>query len=207
MKTKKLLLMWALAFAQCALAQAPVSSSLLTTSAEKADELKAREFFVQHNFNPKDYDEYITSWRKEYVNFSHNLLPAPPPTPMAACTNIDFEQGSLTGWALSTGFHPLFNPVGCCLTLGGSQAITTGTGLDPFGLFPVVCPGGNFSLQLGDALTGGHADRMEQTFLVTNANSNYSYKYAVVLEDPGHPVSQQPAFTVEMFDSTGNQIP
>ncbi|HKC66977.1 MAG TPA: hypothetical protein VKG26_02010, partial [Bacteroidia bacterium] len=65
MKTKKLLLMWALAFAQCALAQAPVSSSLSTISTEKADELKAQEFFVQHNFNPKDYDEYITAWRKE----------------------------------------------------------------------------------------------------------------------------------------------
>src|SRR6201993_709947 len=207
MKTKKLLLMCALGLVQCTWAQAPLSSSSLTISAEKADELKAHEFFVQHNFNPKDYDEYITSWRKEYVSFSQNKQLALPPSPMAACTNIDFEQGSLNGWALSTGFHPLFNPIGCCPTAGGSQVITSGTGTDPFGLFPVVCPGGNFSVQLGDALTGGHADRIEQTFLVTNANSNYSYKYAVVLEDPGHPVSQQPAFTVEMFDSLGNQIP
>ncbi len=207
MKTKKLLLMCALGLVQCTWAQAPVSSSSLTISGEKADEQKAREFFIQHNFNPKDYDEYITSWRKEYVNFSQNKPIVPPPSPMAACTNIDFEQGSLNGWTLSTGYHPLFNSIGCCPMAGGSQAITSGTGTDPFGLFPVVCPGGNFSMQLGDALTGGHADRIEQTFLVTNANSNYSYKYAVVLEDPGHPVSQQPAFTVEMFDSLGNQIP
>ena len=208
MKTKKLLLMCALGLVQCTWAQAPVSSSLSTISAEKADELKAHEFFIQHNFNPKDYDEYITSWRKEYTNFSQkNKQLALPPSPMAACTNIDFEQGSLSGWALSTGFHPLFNITGCCPTLGGSQAITTGTGVDPFGLFPIVCPGGSFSMQLGDALIGGHADRIEQTFLVTNSNNNYSYKYAVVLEDPGHPVSQQPAFTVEMFDSTGAQIP
>jgi gliding motility-associated-like protein len=208
MKTKKLLLLWAFAIAQCALAQAPASSSLSTISAaEQADEQKAREFFVQHNFNPKDYDEYITSWRKEYTNFSQNKQIALPASTMAACTNIDFEQGSLNGWTPSTGFHPLFNPIGCCPTAGGSQTITSGTGLDPFGLFPVVCPGGNYSLQLGDALTGGHADRIEQKFLVTSANSNYSYKYAVVLEDPGHPVSQQPGFTAEMLDSNGTQIP
>jgi len=200
--------MWAFAIAQCVLAQAPVSPSSLTISAtEQADEQKAREFFVQHNFNPKDYDEYIASWRKEYANFSQNKQYATPPSPMAACTNIDFEQGSLNGWTPSTGFHPLFNPIGCCPNPGGSQAITSGTGIDPYGLFPVVCPGGSFSMKLGDSLTGGHADRIEQTFAVTAANSNYSYKYAVVFQDPGHLVTLQPAFTIEMIDSSGNQIP
>ncbi len=210
MKTKKLLLICAVGIMQCLVAQNSVSYSLSTINqTQQADEQKAREFFTQHNFNSKDYDEYITSWRKEYKNLSQkiNQQPALPASPMAACTNIDFEQGTLNGWAQSTGYHPLYNPLGCCLTLGGAQAITTGAGLDPFGLFPVVCPGGSNSLQLGNSAIGGIADRIEQTFLVTSSNNNYSYKYAVVLEDPGHPVSQQPAFTVEMFDSSGNQIP
>jgi PKD repeat protein len=210
MKTKKLLLICAVGIMQCLVAQNSASySSLTIDQKQQADEQKAREFFTQHNFNSKDYDEYITSWRKEYKNLSQkiNQQPALPASPMAACTNIDFEQGTLNGWAQSTGYHPLYNPLGCCLTLGGAQAITTGAGLDPFGLFPVVCPGGSNSLQLGNSAIGGIADRIEQTFLVTSSNNNYSYKYAVVLEDPGHPTSQQPAFTVEMFDSSGNQIP
>ena len=210
MKTKKLLLICALGISQYLLAQAPAtSSSLMISDAQQADEQKARAFFVQHNFNMKDYDEYITSWRKDQKKQAQqvNRQPAPPTLPMAACTNVDFEQGNLTGWTASTGYNPLYNAIGCCPTAGGAQAITTGGGIDPYGLFPVVCPGGNNSLQLGDALVGGIADRIEQTFLVTNSNSNYSYKYAVVLEDPGHTAAQQPAFMIEMVDSTGNQIP
>jgi len=202
--------MCALGISPYLLAQAPSTSSSSTISdTQQADEQKAREFFVQHNFNMKDYDEYITSWRKDQKKSSQNInrLPAPAPTPMAACTNEDFEQGNLTGWNPTTGYNPVYNAIGCCPSAGGAQAITSGTGVDPFGLFPVVCPGGNNSLQLGDALTGGIADRIEQTFLVTSSNSNYSYKYAVVLEDPGHPQNQQPSFTIEMVDSAGNQIP
>ncbi len=210
MKTKKLLLLCAMGMSAYLLAQKPTTYSLSTISdARQADEQKAREFFVQYNFNMKDYDEYITSWRKTYSDNSlqEKALPASPASPMAACTNADFELGSLTGWNSSTGYHPLYNPIGCCTTMGGAQAITSGGGVDPFGLFPVVCAGGNNSLKLGNAAVNGIADRIEQTFMVTNSNSNYSYKYAVVLEDPGHTQAQQPAFTIEMIDSAGNQIP
>jgi gliding motility-associated-like protein len=208
MKTKMLLLICALGVSQYLLAQSPANYSSSMIDARQADEQKAREFFIRHNFNTKDYDEYITSWRKQHDgSYQRVSQPVSPASPMAACTNVDFEQGSLNGWTPSTGYHPLYNPIGCCPMAGGAQAVTSGAGLDPFGLFPIVCPGGNYSLQLGNSSVGGIADRIEQTFMVTSSNSNYSYKYAVVLEDPGHPVSQQPAFTIEMVDSNGNQIP
>lgn len=122
------------------------------------------------------------------------------------CINADFESGNLTGWTRTSGFHPGYNPLGCCPNGGGQQAIMS-NGNDPYGGFPRVFPGGNFSLRLGDNVNGGQADRIEQTFLVSPANANFSYKYAVVLEEPGHSQNQQPSFQVEMLDSTGAQIP
>ncbi|HEX7415289.1 MAG TPA: PKD domain-containing protein [Bacteroidia bacterium] len=211
MKTKQLLIIITLGITQYLMAQVPASYSSSTISqAAAADEQTARAFFIQHNFNPKDYDEYMAAWRKEYKNIvqrqnqhTSNVVTSSN----LSCTNIDFEQGSMNGWTASTGYNPLFNSSGCCPSLGGSQAITSGGNIDPYGLFPTVCPGGNYSLKLGDSLIGGHADRIEQTFLVNNSNSNYSYKYAVVLEDPGHPPSEQPYFMVEVLDSNGNQVP
>jgi gliding motility-associated-like protein len=134
-------------------------------------------------------------------NNQNNILLAGP------CVNADFEAGNLSGWVRSSGFHPGFNPLGCCPNVGGQQTIMAGAGVDPFGGFPIVFPGGNFSLRLGDGVNGGEADRIEQTFLVSPANVNFSYKYAVVLQDPGHLTSQQPSFQVEMLDSTDTQIP
>ncbi|MGZ3921878.1 MAG: hypothetical protein ACXVC7_16380, partial [Bacteroidia bacterium] len=131
----------------------------------------------------------------------------PQPTSAGPCINIDYESGSLSGWTPSSGYHPGFNPLGCCPNPGGQQLVTSGAGIDPAGGFPVVAPGGNFSLRLGDSNTGGEADRIEQTFMVSAANANFTYRYAVVLQDPGHTASQQPAFTVEMLDSTGAQVP
>lgn len=132
---------------------------------------------------------------------NNNQVMAPP------CFNPDFEMGSLAGWTVSSGFHPGFNALGCCPNGGGQQLVTSGAGLDPFGGFPVVLPGGNFSLRLGNSINGGEADRIEQQFLVTPANANFSYRYAVVLEDPNHPINQQPSFQVEMFDTLNNLVP
>jgi hypothetical protein len=128
--------------------------------------------------------------------------PGTPANPLAPCTNADFEDGTMNGWQRSTGTFGA-----CCPSPGGSQTIVSGPGTDPCGGFPVVCPGGNFSVLLGDNMTGARADRMEQTFLVSPANANFAYKYAVVLEDPGHNPFEQPFFEIEMLDQSGNRIP
>jgi gliding motility-associated-like protein len=126
------------------------------------------------------------------------------------CTNIDFESGNVSGWVQSNGYNPLFNVAGCCnLTNAIDQTMMTG-GTDPFGGFPRVWPGGGgFSLRLGSTTTGGRADRIQQTFFVTPANANFTYRYAVVLNDGGssHTTAQQPRFTIEMIDTLGNQVP
>jgi len=168
-----------------------------------------------------DKQEFLSAHKKQNSQAPISLtIPSASQAPMAQktftqnnntmagpCVNADFEQGTLNGWVPTSGFNPGFNAVGCCTTAGGQQLIMSGAGTDPFGGFPVVFPGGNFSLRLGDPVNGGFADRIEQTFLVSPANANFSYKYAVVLEDPNHPISQQPSFQVEMVDSLNNQVP
>lgn len=170
---------------------------------------------------PKEREEFISAHKRDQS-------PAPAVSPQAIqlapqvnnkiinpnnsifagpCVNADFELGDMTGWVRSCGFHPGYNPLGCCPNPNGQQTIMTGAGNDPFGGFPLVYPGGSFSLRLGNSGVNGQADRIEQTFLVSASNANFSYKYAVVFEDPNHPTNQQPFFQVEMIDSTGAAVP
>lgn len=162
------------------------------------------------NLNNAEQAEFITAQQRAYIRDTYYPIPqqpAPASQVQAPCTNMDFENGTTNGWKLTTGFHPLFNSSGCCPTNGGAQVVVTGNGVDPCGGFPVVCPGGNFSLLLGDAQIGGKADRIEQTFMVTSANAFFTYKYAVVFQDPGHTTAQQPAFKIEMLDSNNVAVP
>jgi gliding motility-associated-like protein len=168
------------------------------------------DFYRSNHSSQNELSEFIYAHQRDYIHhtyFSTQRISGTNPTPQQACTNIDFESGNLNGWNTSTGYHSLYNPVGCCQSTGGAQLVTAGAGLDACGGFPVVAPGGNFSLRLGNNLTGGVADRIEQTFNVTASNANFTYKYAVVFQDPGHGLSDQPSFQIEMLDSNGVQIP
>jgi len=169
-------------------------------TAEKEEFLAAKQ--LEMNKKPVAVQTSQTNLKPSLVQNSQ--------TQAAGCNNIDFEGGSTAGWTLSCGYHPLYNASGCCPTPGGQQFVTAASSAafnDPYGGFPIVAPGGNFSLKLGNNQIGGEADRISQTFFVTSANANFTYKYAVVFEDPGHTASEQPAFVVEMFDTTNTAIP
>jgi gliding motility-associated-like protein len=211
MKTKTtLMLICIISLMQSITAQAPFGFTLSTIEPQQnAQEQNAVKFFLQKHPDRTGYDEFIRSWRansKNELNASQQKQ-AQPPSPMASCTNVDFEQGNFGGWTPSTGYNPQYISSGCCLTSGGAQVITAGTSVDPCGGFPTVCPGGTYSLKLGDNNIGGVADRIEQTFLVSSGNTNFTYKYAVVLQDPGHAVADQPSFQIDMVDSSGNPVP
>ncbi len=156
-------------------------------------------------------------------------------TPMAlagcnpACDNIDFETSNLSGWsayyAVNTSSTTAFSntaPVGgVCGAVttsafdpntGTNQVtITSGAGVDPIAgaLIPVVCPtGGNYSCMIGDGpRNGAQMGILQQSFMVTAANANFIYMYAVVLENPSHIYYEQPYFNVQMLDQNGNPIP
>jgi len=89
----------------------------------------------------------------------------------------------------------------------GVHTIMTG-GTDPNVPIPVVPPTGGNSIRLGNSWTTGSSpalsaaqayksQRIRQTFLVNAANPNFVYQYAVVLEDNGHTISDQPFLILE----------
>lgn len=138
-------------------------------------------------------------------------IPCPP--------NIDFEFGDFTFWTAQTGaastgttVSNFTSPVAVIpSTLPGRFLVTGGTGTDAYGGFPVVAPGGGaHSLKLGNNSTGAEAERVFYKLQVPAGVNNYAFnfKYAVVFEDPGHSLTEQPRFEVNAFDSaTGLPIP
>lgn len=90
--------------------------------------------------------EFLNSHQRQILNPNSSFqkqinLITPYNTMAGPCVNIDFENGNLSGWNSSCGFHPIFNPLGCCPNTGGQQTIMTGAALDPAGGFPIVAPG------------------------------------------------------------------
>ncbi|MBI2968340.1 MAG: PKD domain-containing protein [Bacteroidetes bacterium] len=132
----------------------------------------------------------------------------------AQCNNVDFETGNFNNWNGYYGYHQTsgYNPsiTGSPTSgfPGGRFTIMTGAGNDPCGGFPVVCPTcGTYTLKLGNNSVGAQAEKITMSFVVTAATTSFTYQYAVVLEDPGHPLSDQPYFEIRMTDGGGNDIP
>ena len=75
-------------------------------------------------------------------------------------TNIDFESGNFSNWTLYTGSCcPISTPTNSG-AVTNRHTITSGTGVDPYGGFPIVAPsGGNYSLKLGNNSIGAQAER------------------------------------------------
>lgn len=144
-----------------------------------------------------------------------------------ACNNEDFET---TSAATVPGWNGRFGISGAVLNCGATTpnpmptagfnmgAINSGlnqhtfmtAGNDPVGgaALPVVSNlggGGGASFRLGDLNDGCEGAELTKTFLVTSANTNFSYDYAVVMYD-GHPASTAPKFTITMTDQAGNNI-
>jgi gliding motility-associated-like protein len=128
----------------------------------------------------------------------------------AACFNADFEDNSFTNW---NGFSG-----SCCGINTPNQGFTNqhqimvGPGNDAMvaqcGTLSIVPPGENFSAMVGDFTgTGAQASRLQYNFSITPQSNMIIVKYAVVLEDPGHGVSQQPRFEAQLYDAAGNPLP
>ncbi|HXB41814.1 MAG TPA: hypothetical protein VNZ49_14835, partial [Bacteroidia bacterium] len=160
------------------------------------------------------YVVMVDNWPTPPCLTSYGLSIGPVPTAplQPPCTNLGFESGT-TGWFGTTGTvvdgalsapAPVYNP-GTYNTFAPQISVMT-AGVDPIGGFPLVFAGAQ-SLRIGDGTgTGSMGASVEQYFQVTAANANFTYNYAVVLEDGLHPSYQQPFFRVDVFDQAGNPI-
>lgn len=125
----------------------------------------------------------------------------------SSCPNSDFESGTLSGWQGQTGY--------CCPIVttpsgivNGRHTIMSGTGTDPntCDVVTVVAPGGLYSARVGNSQAGSESETLSYTITVTPSSSLFIYKYAVVLEDPGHDASDQPRFQVRVLNASGQLI-
>jgi hypothetical protein len=124
--------------------------------------------------------------------------------------NVGFELGDFTNWQAYTGR--------CCGgsftysgPVNGRHTIMQFPGFDINSNYtiPYLAPdGGNYSVRLGNSNTGKEAEKLKTSFLVTTDNSNFTYMYAVILEDPPmHPYIDKPKFEIRILDNNGNLIP
>jgi hypothetical protein len=151
---------------------------------------------------------------------------AEPPAGSQPCTNAGFEDGSINGWkALLADTNPLApagggdpEPVNFRTSPDGKYHHITSRGFDPIvgNALPVVAPGGQYSVRLGDTDHSGKAATISQTFTVQPGNAYFTYRYAVVLEEPTvgqgsqeeeHADWQRPYFRVNLVDGQGAEIP
>jgi gliding motility-associated-like protein len=154
------------------------------------------------------YTYYLTVKNKFESEQNQNVYK--PLSYNGPCENIDFENGTTSGWqgAIATACENV-NP---CNQVNGFSTtrhqIMTTTMVDPYiPTLPVVAPGGNYSLRLENYVNGGNATLVRQTFLVTPTNNIFTYQYAAVLEDPGdHRDLERPYFKVRMYDKNGAEI-
>jgi gliding motility-associated-like protein len=122
------------------------------------------------------------------------------------CPNSDFSNGNFDNWNGTSGTYsnPSLSPG---INLGTQSIITTST-QDPYtcGGLSTIPVGETFSAQLGNDSAGGKAQKLTYNLSITNQNSLFIYKYALVLQDAGHAPSTQPGFTVQILDAAGNVI-
>ena len=138
--------------------------------------------------------------------------------PFAQCPpNIDFETGTFNNWTCYTGNVSAGGGVNTIyLTQSGGPVpnqhtmFSSGTGeVDYFGGFPVTCPNGSgYSVRLGNNTGGGQAEGISYEFTIPPGRDLYSliYHYAVVFQDPGHEIFQQPRLEIEALNVTDNEL-
>lgn len=137
----------------------------------------------------------------------------------SACGNKDFEDQAFTGWNGFIGSNntpnnnliltPGLNSLGLNQPHNSSaqQTILTINGLDTFCIDPAtqqvdpymtwLAPGGGLaSVRLGNSNVGAQAEMLSYSLNVTAQDSIFTFQYACVCQDPGHPLIDQPGFMV-----------
>lgn len=148
---------------------------------------------MKQGFSEEDVQRYLHLRKQLYIRNKYGITPGSNaktgfPTVQAPCTNIDFETGNTSGW-----------------TTSGDVVITSGAGNDPYGGFPVVAPGGNFSIQLGNA-TNPTTSIAKQTFMVSAANAYFVLRFAMVILNFPHVASDAARVFIRFRDASNNII-
>lgn len=138
-----------------------------------------------------------------------------------ACPNANFNIGDFTNWVGRTGTCcPIAVPTLITPTPGNTFIVNNRQTLvgPPFGTpfdavvtgnqLPTHPPGTTRAARLGNSGTGAQAEALEYNFVKATGNELLTVKFAVVMQDPGHTVSQQPRFEFQVTNqNTGLPVP
>lgn len=131
--------------------------------------------------------------------------------------NIDFETGTFNNWTCYRGNVSAAGGTNTILLtqqpgpVPGQHTMydAPSAEVDFFGGFPVNCPNGSgHSIKLGNNTGGGQAEGISYEFTIPAGRDIYSliYHYAVVFQDPGHEIFQQPRLEIEVLNVTDNTV-
>jgi gliding motility-associated-like protein len=128
--------------------------------------------------------------------------------------NIGFENGNFSNWKLFTGLSSIDKNKNVIYTnevnnpaSGRHTLISAKTEKDFYGGFSLIPKnGGNFTVKLGNNGTGAQVDGISYLLNVPADRPEFTltYQYAVVLEDPNHPLEEQPRFIARVKDLEKN---
>lgn len=133
------------------------------------------------------------------------------------CENVGFEDGNISGWKISYG--TIANNGTLVMytnetsgTVENEHIITNkSNGNDPKiyqDNIPMVAPGSDYSVRIGNVNRGSKFDRLQKTFTVSADNTLFQYKFAIILQDDanGHATYQKPGFSVKLTDESGQEV-
>ncbi len=148
-------------------------------------------------------ENYLTNVKRSFINRKNNLINETKhlsASSTSTCGNLDFEDGNVNGWTTSGDFQ-----------------IMSGSGVDPYAGYPVVCPGGNFSLRLNDdnvlattcstpGTKSNYKASASNTISITAANPFVKVNFATCFLAYGHVQTQAANARIEFYDMSNNLI-
>lgn len=207
--------LFTLCFSICAFAQ---NQKAQDTSEEKITRQKMKEeglpFPVIDKLIQQNKELEAVGRKVNWISMKQN------PSANSSCSGMGVENGwGVWQWQMGTnsgGNPPVFTNPPALNPAAPNFSITSGPGIDPntpgspsSPSIPYVCPGfGNHSIQIGATCAGdGVVERLTYPLTVTVQDTNFTYAYALVIEDAGHLPNEQPFAGICIYDTTGNPVP
>lgn len=182
------------------------------------DEQKALAEAGTKHLTGQEFAFYMFREKREFVNHKYHLAHhdnivwnvVQKAAVQLPCSNVDFEDGSFTGWTVSNGSNSnSLTMAGCCSPGVGVASVVPGAGTDGLvSSVSLVSPlGGTQIAKLNDATAGNKSQRISQTFNVTSSNAIFQIAYCGVLNSGGHTCPDQPYINISVMDSAGGVLP
>lgn len=199
-----------------------VGTAAFAQTVLSAEEIELRDRMANDGASAPMIDRVIQHRRLLQKNVDIRAV-----NPSGAASHRTFFTASCSDMGGENGWGNWYGAEGNCMSGSTSYPVatnpppapyivlTSGNGIEPCSLFPdsdsipFVAPSfGMASLRLGEPQVPGFgAERVTFSFLVNPQDTDFTYMYAMVIQDAGHQVSEQPYVSLCIYDAQGNSLP